>query len=778
MKNKILIIFKITLLSLFTSISYSEELNISASEVKIDKKDSKIILSGNVEAIDENLNSLSAESAKYFKKEDLLTSEGITKIVTSEKYILESKNVIFDNKNKIIKSDFETKITDPDGNIILVNMFNYNSIKNVLFSKGDIKLEDTKKNIYKFSELYINEKEKKIIGSDAKIFLNDDGFKADPRNNPRLFANSLSFNKDISTMQKGVFTFCKFRENEKCPPWELRAKKISHNSSKKTVYYNNAFLKIYDFPIFYFPRFSHPDPTVERRSGFLIPTFTNSSNIGAGVDIPYFWNIAKDKDITFTPRFHTSNEPLYLAEYRQDFKNSSFVFDAGYTEGYKEKSNLKTPGSRSHLFTRFYKTFIDEENNFSNLDINLQHVSNKTYPKVNKLQTLLVDYLDNTIKNSVDYSYQKDDLFFNTKIAAFEDLSKTGNDSYEYIYPEASLEKNLFMSENIGIVDFKSELIVKNYDVDKQIDVISNEFNWVSNSWINNLGIESEFLGLFKNINYDAKNETNYKTDGSVSEFYGALGLKSELGLYKLNNNKINIFKPKILLKISPNDSRNISGNTITLNNSNLFSLNKVNTIDEVDTGSSISLGFDYKINELGKNKEIKNEKFSFSIGQVISAKENRDLPSKSTLNEKLSDIIGETSFNFNENIKITNNFLLDQNLSEFNKNKINLDIVYPETNFNISYLEEDKHIGNQKYLQSKFGVNFVNSEISFGAKRNLLSNSAEFYDLSYEYLNDCLRAGVAFRREFYRDRDLEPEDSLMFKVTFSPLGTITTPTN
>ena len=94
MKNKILIIFKITLLSLFTSISYSEELNISASEVKIDKKDSKIILSGNVEAIDENLNSLSAESAKYFKKEDLLTSEGITKIVTSEKYILESKNVI------------------------------------------------------------------------------------------------------------------------------------------------------------------------------------------------------------------------------------------------------------------------------------------------------------------------------------------------------------------------------------------------------------------------------------------------------------------------------------------------------------------------------------------------------------------------------------------------------------------------------------------------------------------------------------------------------------
>ena len=95
-------------------------------------------------------------------------------------------------------------------------------------------------------------------------------------------------------------------------------------------------MKIYDFPIFYFPKFSHPDPTVDRRSGFLIPTFINSTKMGGGIDVPYFWNIAKDKDITFTPRFHSSNEPLYLAEYRQDFLKSSLIVDTGYTEGYKK----------------------------------------------------------------------------------------------------------------------------------------------------------------------------------------------------------------------------------------------------------------------------------------------------------------------------------------------------------------------------------------------------------------------------------------------------------
>ena len=84
--------------------------------------------------------------------------------------------------------------------------------------------------------------------------------------------------------------------------------------------------------------------------------------------MPYFWNISKDKDITFTPRFHASNEPLYLAEYRQDF--FKIFFDnspQGYTEGYK-KSNTRTPGSRTHFFTRFYTTFIEETDNSSDLE--------------------------------------------------------------------------------------------------------------------------------------------------------------------------------------------------------------------------------------------------------------------------------------------------------------------------------------------------------------------------------------------------------------------------
>ena len=46
---------------------------------------------------------------------------------------------------------------------------------------------------------------------------------------------------------------------------------------------------------------------------------------------------------------------------------------------------------------------------------------------------------------------------------------------------------------------------------------------------------------------------------------------------------------------------------------------------------------------------------------------------------------------------------------------------------------------------------------------------------VTLQYLNDCLRAGLVYRREFYTDSEIEPEDSLMFKITLTPFGSINT---
>ena len=125
--------------------------------------------------------------------------------------------------------------------------------------------------------------------------------------------------------------------------WVLQSNEMKHDREKKTIFYNNVVIKVYDIPIFYTPYLSHPDPSVDRRSGFLTPNFTDTKNLGAGLSIPYYFAIDKDKDFTFTNKFYASENPLFLGEYRQAFQNSNLILDFGYTEGYKkttEKRNL------------------------------------------------------------------------------------------------------------------------------------------------------------------------------------------------------------------------------------------------------------------------------------------------------------------------------------------------------------------------------------------------------------------------------------------------------
>ena len=131
---------------------------------------------------------------------------------------------------------------------------------------------------------------------DIKAFLNHKDFKINSKNKPRVFSNSIKLEKNRSQFNKSVFTLCNYRKDDKCPPWSIQAGQMLHDNKKKTIYYDNAIVKVYDIPIFYFPRFSHPDPTVERRSGFLPPVLSDSKNLGTGISIPYFFDLAKDKN--------------------------------------------------------------------------------------------------------------------------------------------------------------------------------------------------------------------------------------------------------------------------------------------------------------------------------------------------------------------------------------------------------------------------------------------------------------------------------------------------
>jgi len=754
----------------------AQEIEIKSSKIQYDDINKITIFEGSVNSIDEKGNKLFSEYAEYNKLEEIIKTKGDTKILTSGGYEVSSSDVIFDNKKNLIYSENKTQITDKDGNNILVDMFNYSILNNIFFSKGNIKIKDINNNNYQFSEIYIDENKKKIIGSDVKGFLNQAGMSETINNNPRFFANTMSLNEKTNTFEKGIFTYCKIRDNNKCPPWTLQSKKIKHDLAKKTIYYDNVILKVYDFPIFFSPKFSHPDPTVKRRSGLLAPSLTNSTSLGTGFSTPYFWNIAKDKDLTLTPKFYSNENPLFLSEYRQDFLNTFLIVDTSYTPGYKKKNTKKSDGARAHFFSNLNMNLIDENDKKSNLEINVEKVSNDTYFKVHDIKSSLVDKNKVVLENKLDFSYQYKDFYLGFTPAFYEDTGKIGHSRNEYLLP-LNIEKNILSSDKYGFFNLESNLKFRNYETNKQANLFVNDINWESNKWLNSLGLENYFEGLVKTVNYDTKKTKEYKNDKINSEVHPALGFFTKLRLYKedIINKNFYSLTPKLLLRYAPGHMRNRDDGR--LNYGNLFNLNKINDFDQIETGLSTSVGFEYKKNRLDKSNIVSDEVLSLSIGQVISANENMDIPASSSLDQHFSDIVGVAEYNINNKLNLNYSFAIDQGYKNFNYNEVGSELTFDKAKFNLSYLQEKNHIGNQEYVQS--GVDFKinnSSELSINTKRNLLKDSAEFYNLSYNYINDCLKAGLVYRREFYTDRDVEPTNSLMFRISIIPFADINSP--
>ena len=767
MKNKILTyIFPIFF---FSQILFAENLNIQSKNISIDKKTRITIFKDSVVATDGKNNKLNTEFAEYKKEYKYLESKGKTTIKTSEGFLLEGENIVFDNKNNLIESNYPAELTDLENNKIFLDKFKYSTDEKFFTSTGNIKVIDSRDNSYNFSQIYIDEKTREIIGTDIKAFLNHQSFKIDKKNKPRVFANTAKIDDKGSEFTKSVFTLCNYREKDKCPPWEVQASKMRHDKEEKTIYYDNALIKFYNIPIFYTPKLSHPDPSVDRRSGFLPPVFSDSKNLGPGLKVPYYWTLNDDKDFTLTNQLFSSEHPLFLGEYRQAFKKSNLIFDFGYTEGYKKNSTKKTKGDKSHFFSKFVKNFKGVNDSDNNLEITFQELSNDKYLKLYKIKSNLVDYEKNTLENTLSFTHENEDLFLGFKASAFESLKEDYNDKYEYILPDVILDKNLFSSIKYGNADLTSNLKIHNYDTNRFTKFLVNDVEWKSKKLNLSSGFNGTLLGKFKNVNYESKNVSEYKDD-PTNEMFGALGYLGELDLFKKTKNNSNHFlTPKILLRYAPGHMRK-QKNGPKLNHLNVFSLDMLNTYNNFENGLSTAIGFDYKLRNSNRELEL-------TVGQIVNAEENKDMPSSSSLDEKLSDLVGSSNLKINNKINFNYNFSLDQNYKDLNYNEIGSSIDLNPIKFDFSYLQEKKHIGQQEYFKTKIGIEKnQNGLFSAEVKRNLITNSAEYYNLSYEYINDCLRAGLVYRREFYNDSELEPENSLMFKITLTPFGNINSP--
>ncbi len=695
------------------------------------------------------------ENAKYNQKLDILETTGSTNIKIEKKYEIESSNLIFDRKLQKIYSSQETTIKDINGNIYnLERYFNFDLDKEIITSKKT-NIIDVDNNIYIFDNAKINLLNKEILGQEVRIDFVDDYFGV-PNNDPILKGRSAISNNNETKIYKTVFSTCNTK-NKSCPGWEIETEEFTHDKINKVFNYKNSWLKIFDQEIFYFPYFSHPDPTVKRKSGFLVPYYGSSNNFGSWVNIPYFKTLGKDKDITFNPRIYADDKFIMQSEYRQSLENSKLISDISYNNDGKN--------SNSHLFANLDGK-IDKSSKYN---FSYQSVTNDNYLKIHNLSNSSLLINDESVLTSrLAYSKNIDkNTQFKTDFIAYEDLSKRNNDRFQYILPNFTFTKRLELDRNYnGSFQFKSFGFQKNYDTNKYESLLVNDFLFESNDYKNNTGLITNYDFLIKNFNSYTENSTSYQAKEDY-EVFGVFLVKTSFPLKKVDDNSHDYLKPIASFRYSPNNTKNISDKDFRLSYDNIFALNRIGTDEIVEGGKSISLGFEYE-----RRNQNNDKLYSLSFANSISDRVNDNLPSKTKLNEERTDLVGKFSYYPNQVLNFDYSFSYDNNLKNSNYDFISTNINYNNLSTSFNFLSSGGVIGNDEIISNSSTIKLDNEKsLKFNIAKDLNRDFTEYYDLIYQYETDCLSASIEYNKKFYSEGNLKPEKNLFFAIKFIPFA-------
>ena len=786
MKNKIKKIVFLILINLFISPNLlGDEINFEANSIELIDKDNKIIAKKNVKIFNQN-ETIYANEMDYDKSKQIIKAKGdirienldenieilgdeLTYFKEEEKIVLD-KNVninfeksIFFNTNKIIYDKINNQIVfdsfsnfrDKFGNQVSFDKSKFLLGEKLLKIKS-VKMIDELNNEYYFNNAIVNFKTNEIIADGIKI----DFFKSsfgNIENDPRLRGNYFFSNNNQSLIKKGVFTTCK-KNLDKCPPWQFKAQEIKHDKSKKTIYYKNTWLEIYDKPIFYFPRFFHPDPTVKRQSGFLMPKFESSSSLGDSLSVPYFKVISENKDLTFTPKIFNESEGLFQNEYRQENKNLSHISDLSLKKG-KGKS-------KSHFFSNTLANLELSLFENSELEINIETTSNDNYLKSHKIKSEITN--NNSLLNSfLSIKGNNKDLYLEAKFEAYEDLTKeNSSDKYQYLLPSFEISKNF--NNNLNLV---SNGYHKNYDTNVFEKVLINDLRYSSIPKINSYGLINKFNLLLKNVTTESDNSSEY-SNNFRSQNFGSILYDISYPMKKEGKNFDNFLSGKASFMYSPNKNKNIKNLDRKINFKNIFNQNRLGLSDSVEGGQSITLGGEYKITDKQNNSIL-----TAGLASVLRDKNEKKLPTNSTINNNSSDIIGSFNFEPNSNFNLDYNFSVDNDLSSTNYNLIKADLTINKFVTTFEFLQEDDEIGTENHYSNEMKLMLSDSSsLMYRTRRNKKTDLTEYYNLIYEYKNDCLTAAIQYNKDYYSDKDLKPNEEIFFSISIIPFSTLNSP--
>ena len=238
------------------------------------------------------------------------------KPVAGTRVNVEADRIAYDNKLKIATATGTVRIVYGPYVLVATKVV-YDEVHDTFKANGSVELREPNGNILQAETANLNNKFKQGFAKHIRALLTNDVTIA------AEYANRIE--GGITIFENAHYTACKDCESASGEPlWEITTSKTIHDSKTKTLYHTNPTLKIGGIPVAWLPYAEMPDPSVKRRSGFLLPNFKSHKAYGYGMVTPYFQELGPSADITFSPVWTTKQGPVADVEYRQALQSGGY----------------------------------------------------------------------------------------------------------------------------------------------------------------------------------------------------------------------------------------------------------------------------------------------------------------------------------------------------------------------------------------------------------------------------------------------------------------------
>jgi len=577
--------------------------------------------------------------------------------------------------------------------------------------------------------------------------------------NQRLLLASVEMNRvdgRYTQLYKTAVTSCKVCTDGRPPLWQIRAKRVVHDQAEQQLYFDDAQFRVNNIPVFYLPRLRLPDPTLKRASGFLIPSFQTTSQLGTGIRVPYFIKVGNHRDITLTPYLSSKTQTLEF-RYRQAFEKGNILFNGAATN-----DDLRPNKTRGYIFGE------------GQFELSGQYILNFD--------------IETTTGNPYlkEYLYSEKDRL-DSEIA----VSRTRRDKYVRVgfinfRTLRDGEDNTTLPTNVFDVDFERRVIPKfiggEISVDANVHALFRSskadedgrdvlrFNlgidWEKQRTLNNGLIAKSNVG-FTVDSFNVGQDSNYKRSETGINPYGSLSLRYPL--VRKSGNITQTLEPLLQFNSVGGNHLDIpveESTHVEFDEGNLFALSKFPRPDRRERGQSIAIGSSWG------RYDPNAWSTTFTIGQVLRNQSDNMFTRTSGLAGLASDFVIAGQFRTQSGLQLVGRGLINKSL-DIAKSEVRGSWHAQRTSISASYLWINDDVIDTIPIDEISNLTFdgvyqINDHWSTSSnwRYNLIEDRASNAGLGLTYQNECVLIDLSVNRSNTSSTSVEPSTNLGFNIS------------